>query len=282
MWKIWEKNGMDWVLLLHLPRLMESDTGFQPWRDYMGLSEAIREILARKAEASLPESAGVRDSGSVHNDVLCSSTDPGVLSASVRPLGSSAPKQPADPPSDAQGAALQDASTERKTTPAPRRQPRNSDRRQWTRSGTPEPMSCSFCKQNGESVLVYRSHRLKNQAGEVLCPYLRQYVCPLCGATGAKAHTKRFCPLVDSTYSSVYTQSRRWATRRKTRRTIKRLFKDVFGLCVLLHVCCVRFCFLTCATLFGCAEIILKPSMFHICPRTDTKPDMYSMVMESF
>ncbi|KAF7219231.1 nanos homolog 2-like [Nothobranchius furzeri] len=54
--------------------------------------------------------------------------------------------------------------------------------------------SCSFCKQNGESSKVYRSHKLKSDNGKVLCPVLRKYTCPICKATGDSAHTRKYCP----------------------------------------------------------------------------------------
>ncbi|KAG8009477.1 Nanos-like protein 2 [Nibea albiflora] len=53
---------------------------------------------------------------------------------------------------------------------------------------------CRFCKQNGESARVYRSHRLKSDDGKVICPILWSYTCPICEATGDHAHTRRYCP----------------------------------------------------------------------------------------
>ena len=53
---------------------------------------------------------------------------------------------------------------------------------------------CRFCKQNGESPMVYGSHRLKSNDGKVTCPILSQYTCPICKATGDHAHTRQYCP----------------------------------------------------------------------------------------
>ncbi|XP_070620708.1 nanos homolog 2 [Erythrolamprus reginae] len=57
-----------------------------------------------------------------------------------------------------------------------------------------QPGSCNFCKHNGESKKVYSSHALKRADGVVVCPILRNYTCPLCGATANQAHTLKYCP----------------------------------------------------------------------------------------
>ncbi|CAL1597010.1 unnamed protein product [Knipowitschia caucasica] len=56
------------------------------------------------------------------------------------------------------------------------------------------PDFCHFCKQNGETARVYRSHKLKAGDGRVLCPILWSYTCPICEATGDQAHTRKYCP----------------------------------------------------------------------------------------
>ena len=53
---------------------------------------------------------------------------------------------------------------------------------------------CGFCKKNGEPISIYTSHRLHGEHGRVSCPYLRELVCEVCGATGDSAHTRTYCP----------------------------------------------------------------------------------------
>ncbi|XP_070408108.1 nanos homolog 3 [Nothobranchius furzeri] len=177
---------------------MESNRkAFQPWRDYMGLSDTVREILGL---ITATESPGT--SADLRMHAVCAhgvadfhppSALPGLVARTV-------PNSTDDLrfATDLSGPTTSVGPEERKKSLREAPVPPASER-----------VMCSFCKHNNESEQVYRSHRLKNHAGEVLCPYLRQYVCPLCGATGAKAHTKRFCPKVDSAYSSLYTKSRR-------------------------------------------------------------------------
>ncbi|GFR61769.1 nanos-like protein [Elysia marginata] len=53
---------------------------------------------------------------------------------------------------------------------------------------------CVFCKNNREQPSVFNTHVVKNEKGEVTCPILKKYVCPICKATGKDAHTIKYCP----------------------------------------------------------------------------------------
>lgn len=53
---------------------------------------------------------------------------------------------------------------------------------------------CVFCKNNGADEILYRSHTVKDLKGRVLCPKLRAYQCPICGADGDQSHTVKYCP----------------------------------------------------------------------------------------
>jgi hypothetical protein len=43
---------------------------------------------------------------------------------------------------------------------------------------------CVFCINNNEPSEVFNSHILKDGNGKILCPILRKYTCPICGAKG--------------------------------------------------------------------------------------------------
>lgn len=189
-----------------------SSSGFHLWKDYMGLSDTVKEILGRNPPTEPHPSEYARHRSRTYDLNRDMRRDSALQSA---PAGAdSAPGFPRAPllriPRTPQVPGNQVAESPNKSRSRDPKDPGRSRLEQLATAPSPDgPMVCSFCRHNGESEKVYRSHWLKNQEGEVLCPYLRQYVCPLCGATGAKAHTKRFCPKVDRAYSSVYVKSRR-------------------------------------------------------------------------
>ncbi|KAJ3599135.1 hypothetical protein NHX12_033098 [Muraenolepis orangiensis] len=183
---------------------------FQLWRDYLGLGDTLRDIIARGAEPA----------GSPEAPLLWGAQD-------LQSVGEEPCKK-----DDVQRSHVFDVETQRPVcSPTSRELPNSKDlfgatlsspgppcglarRRAVVEEDTASPhhaerMFCRFCKNNGESQAVFESHWLKNQAGDVLCPYLQMYVCPVCGATGSRAHTKRFCPKVDKAYTSVYAKPRR-------------------------------------------------------------------------
>lgn len=59
----------------------------------------------------------------------------------------------------------------------------------------PTCIECVFCKNNGQPESFYSTHVLKDPEGNIRCPVLRNYNCPICNNNGGdKAHTLRYCP----------------------------------------------------------------------------------------
>nr|XP_003941756.1 nanos homolog 3 [Saimiri boliviensis boliviensis] len=110
--------------------------------------------------------------------------------------------------------------------PEPVPTPRAQEEQHWLEPAPAPERLCSFCKHNGESRAIYLSHVLKDEAGRVLCPILRDYVCPQCGATREHAHTRRFCPLTGQGYTSVYSHTTRNSAGKKLVRPDKAKTQD--------------------------------------------------------
>jgi hypothetical protein len=85
---------------------------------------------------------------------------------------------------------------------------------------------CAFCKRNGETREFYSTHILKDSRDVVICPILRKYMCPLCKATGDRAHTLRHCPLSKQQVPVAFSVASSAETFRTRRSSNGRLRKD--------------------------------------------------------
>ncbi|CAK7292433.1 nanos homolog 3 [Vulpes vulpes] len=124
------------------------------------------------------------------------------------------------------GALRGEEESETRLDPQPQPAPGPGGQRPSPESSPAPERLCSFCKHNGESRAIYQSHVLKDEAGRVLCPILRDYVCPQCGATRERAHTRRFCPLTGQGYTSVYSYTTRNSAGKRVSRPDKARMQD--------------------------------------------------------
>ncbi|XP_049575856.1 nanos homolog 3 [Syngnathus scovelli] len=197
---------------MELKRSLTESNGksFKIWKDYLALADIVREIQRlNTATQSRSAAAGPHSEYGVGRSD-CETSVPSDRVGFIN-RGFSTGQPPDSQRENLTEENLTDSALPPKEVcfggiTSASQQWRKTARHQSPKRPSPEvtTMRCSFCKHNGETEMIYKSHWLKNLDGEVLCPYLRNYVCPLCGATGAQAHTKRFCPKVDPTYISVY------------------------------------------------------------------------------
>lgn len=138
---------------------------FDMWHDYMNLGTLLKRLCDRRPE----ERGAPRRSTSA-----AAAEDTAVDPRSHSPIYCG--EVPKNSPDTSSASSLSDASS--------------------NGTSSSDADFCRFCKQNGESPQVYRSHTLKSANGIVVCPILWNYRCPICGATGDNAHTRRYCPVV--------------------------------------------------------------------------------------
>ncbi|XP_022094328.1 nanos homolog 1-like [Acanthaster planci] len=179
-------------------------TVFSPYHDYLGLAQLVSRICSKsesETECCGPASAQRHGCSRVTPQAMADEDD---ILSDFRNNGRDSlwPYAPVD-------VALVD-DTQRGLRPAGR-----------LLTGKPRctPTWCVFCKNNGESEMVYASHVLKDGDGKITCPILRAYTCPLCGASGDFSHTIKYCPTTKGEIPPAPLKTARTSTGRKRTQT---------------------------------------------------------------
>ncbi|XP_030075833.1 nanos homolog 2 [Microcaecilia unicolor] len=168
------------------PMCLHSFQEFSIWKDYLQLSKLVQGMITeRKHEHTEALHAGCR---------LPSNTSSAVLGSLLQ--------------GERQSSSGHGSSDD---------QFNHMGSEEMTMAQLPTNNICNFCKHNGESKNIYSSHMLKKPDGTIICPVLRKYICPLCGATGDGAHTLKYCPC-NRVKQSLYRKSGRNSAGRKTKR----------------------------------------------------------------